>query len=272
MKLRAVDRLSLEARLRRAVTGQQLVVHYQPQVKLATGKISGLEALVRWNDPDRGLVEAEEFIPVAEESRLIVPIGEWVLRKACQDMKSWESRPDAPPRVCVNLSLRQFQQHDLVETVAEILRETGLAGAALELEVTEMAAMHNPPAALHTMRELRALGVSLAIDDFGSGFSSLSNLRNLPVSALKIDRHFVNDLPADEHDAAVVAAVAGIGRAMKLRVVAEGVETIEQFGFLRSHDCDEAQGYYFSAALPADEVVNLFTPTPLLSRQPRLTL
>ena len=272
MKLRAMDRLSLEARLRRAITEHQLVLFYQPQVNLLTGRIVGVEALLRWNDPERGLVEPGEFIPVAEDSRLILPIGEWVLRTACRDMKGWQSRGIAPPRIAINLSARQFLQHDLAETVQIALDESGVPGSALEIEITETTAMQNAEGSIAVMRELRALGVSIAIDDFGTGYSSLAYLKRFPISAVKIDGAFVSDIPANEGDVAIVSAVLGIARSMRLRVVAEGVETSEQFAFLRRKECDEAQGYYFGRPVSADEMTRQLVGTPVIVRQPRLTV
>ncbi len=271
MKLRAMDRLSLEARLRRAVSEQQLVLFYQPQVNLLTGRIVAMEALVRWNDPDRGLIQPGDFIPIAEESRLILPIGEWVLRTACRDMKEWQNMGIAPARVAVNLSARQFQQHDLVETVQAALQAGGLPPSALEIEITETTAMHDGEVSTGVMRDLRALGVSVAIDDFGTGYSSLSYLKGFPLSAVKIDRAFIDGIPHDESDVAIVSAVLGIARSLRLRVVAEGVETSEQFAYLRRIECDEAQGYYFSRPGTADDMTRLLTGTPVLVRQqPRL--
>ncbi|HUP44165.1 MAG TPA: EAL domain-containing protein [Thermoanaerobaculia bacterium] len=272
MKLRAMDRLSLEARLRRAVSDHQLVLHYQPQVSLLTGRIMAVEALLRWNDPERGLVEPADFVPIAEESRLIVPIGEWVLRTACADMKDWQNRGIAPARVAVNLSMRQFQQHDLVDSVQKALDSAGLPGHALELEITETTAMQSPETSAAVMRELRALGVSIAIDDFGTGYSSLNYLKRLPITAVKIDQTFVNDLPNDDNDVAIVQAVIGIARSLRLRVVAEGVEKPEQVAFLRRSECEEAQGYYFSRPCHVDEMTRMLSGSPTLVHQPRLII
>jgi len=272
MKLRATDRLSLETRLRKAITGGQLVLYYQPQIDLLTGRIVGVEALLRWNDPERGLIEPGEFIPVAEETRLILPIGEWVLRTACRDMKAWQTMGIAPNRVAVNLSPRQFQQHDLVRTVQSVLTATGLSGSALDLEITESTAMQKAEITIDVLRELRATGVGISIDDFGTGYSSLNYLKRFPITAIKIDRAFVSDIPHDENDVAIVSAVIGIARSLRLRVIAEGVETSEQFAFLRRKECDEAQGYYFSRPVSYEEMTLLLTGTPLANRQPRLSM
>ena len=265
MKLRAVDRLSLEARLRAAISEGQLVLYYQPQVNLRTGRIVGVETLLRWNDPERGLVEPAEFLLVAEESRLIIPIGEWVMRTACRDMKEWQDRGIAPGRVAVNLSPRQFQQHDLVQTVQSALAETGLNGTALEIEIAETTAMQKAEVTIDVLRELRATGVTIAIDDFGTGYSSLNYLKRFPINAIKIDRTFVSNIPNDENGAAIVSAVIGIARSLRLRVIAEGLETSEQFAFLRRKECDEAQGYYFSRPVSHEEMSQLLTGAPLVN-------
>ncbi|HEX2123531.1 MAG TPA: EAL domain-containing protein, partial [Thermoanaerobaculia bacterium] len=229
MKKRAMERLSLESRLRTAIRDQQLVLAYQPQINLATGKTIGIEALVRWNDPERGLIQPSTFIPVAEETRLIVPLGEWVLRTACRQTKEWHDRGAGPLRVAVNLSARQFQQHDLVQMVQSALDEVGLHPAALELEITETTAMANADVTVEVLHALRAIGVGISIDDFGMGYSSLNYLKRFPINAVKIDRAFVNDIATDEGDAAIVSAVIGMARTLRLRVVAEGVENAEQF-------------------------------------------
>jgi diguanylate cyclase (GGDEF)-like protein/PAS domain S-box-containing protein len=251
MKRRAVERLSLETRLRRAITEGQLVLHYQPQINLATGTVIGAEALVRWNDPERGLVHPSAFIPLAEESRLILPLGEWVLHTACMQMRTWLDAGVDLPMMSVNLSLRQFQQYDIVKAVRRVLAETGLDAGALELEITETAAMQNAEATVEVLQSLRDLGVSIAIDDFGTGYSSLNYLKRFPITAVKIDRAFIRDLATSEGDAAIVSAVVGIARALKLRVIAEGVETEEQLAFLRRRNCDAAQGYLFSRPVSA---------------------
>src|SRR4051794_7950816 len=251
MKRRAVERLSLETRLRRAINEGQLVLHYQPQISLTNGSVIGVEALVRWNDPERGLVHPSAFIPLAEESRLILPLGEWVLRTACTQMHSWLDAGLELPMMSVNLSLRQIQQYDIVESVRRVLAETGLDAGSLELEITETAAMQNAEATVEVLQALRELGVSIAIDDFGTGYSSLNYLKRFPITAVKIDRAFVRDLATSDGDAAIVSAVVGIARALKLRVIAEGVETEEQLSFLRRRNCDAAQGYLFSRPVAA---------------------
>jgi diguanylate cyclase (GGDEF)-like protein/PAS domain S-box-containing protein len=254
MKTSAIERLSLEARLRRAITNDELFLVYQPQIHLASGRVIGAEALVRWNDPERGVVQPVCFIPMAEESRLIVPLGVWVLREACRQMRQWLEDGVAMPRVSVNLSARQFQQHDLVATVRSALAEYGLDGSVLDLEITETTAMQNAEVTAAILRSLLDLGVGISIDDFGTGYSSLNYLKRFPIHAVKIDRSFVSEVSRDESDAAIVAAVIGMARSLKLRVVAEGLETAEQFDFLRQLGCDEAQGFFFSRPVLPEQI------------------
>jgi len=272
MKKRALDRLSLESRLRIAVRDERLTLAFQPQINLVTGKTIGVEALVRWHDAERGLVEPSTFIPIAEETRLIVPLGEWVLRTACRQTKEWHEGGAGPLRVAVNLSARQFQQQDLVQMVKSALDEVDLDPSALELEITETTAMQNADVSVEVLRALRAIGVGISIDDFGMGYSSLNYLKRFPINAVKIDRAFVHDLATDEGDAAIVSAVIGMARSLRLRVVAEGVENAAQFAFLRSRKCDEAQGFYFSRPVGADELTeSLLTRRLLIAREPRLS-
>ena len=270
MKQRAMERLSLEAKLRRAINEDQLLLMYQPQVHLATGRIIGVEALVRWNDPERGMVPPGSFIPIAEESRLILPLGAWVLRAACRQMRQWQDQGVCVPRVAVNLSARQFQQHDLVASVRSALAESHLDGSLLELEITETTAMQNAEATAAILRSLRDLGVGISIDDFGTGYSSLNYLKRFPINAVKIDRAFVSDAPRDESDAAIVSAVIGMARSLKLRVVAEGLETAEQFAFLRQLGCEEAQGFYFSRPVLPEAIAPMITQWAVVVEPTRL--
>ena len=271
MKGRALQRLSLETKLRRALQEGQLVLHYQPQISLSDDKVIGAEALLRWNDPERGLVYPGSFIPVAEESRLIVPIGDWVLRTACQQMRKWRESGLDVPRVSINLSPRQFQQQDLVDNVRRVLEETRLDAKALEIEITEGTAMANAEATIETLHALRELGCSISIDDFGTGYSSLNYLKRFPITCVKVDGTFVRDLTRNEGDAAIVSAVIGIARSLKLRVIAEGVETEEQLTLLRQHQCDAAQGYYFSRPVPAEGLADFMgIQKPRLRAVPRL--
>jgi len=272
MKRRAHDRLSLETRLRKAIHDEHLMLLYQPQINLVTGRVIGAEALVRWKD-NGNIIEPSAFIPLAEESRLILPLGEWVLRNACMQAKEWQDRGVAPIRTAVNLSARQFQQHDLVQMVSRVLEETRVDPSALELEITETTAMSNGEVTVEVLRALRALGVSISIDDFGTGYSSLGYLKRFPINAVKIDRAFVRDITSDEGDAAIVSAVIGIARSLRLRVVAEGVESEDQFVFLQRRHCDEAQGFYFSRPVEAAILTQAMTDTPSFARpEPRLTV
>jgi diguanylate cyclase (GGDEF)-like protein/PAS domain S-box-containing protein len=256
MKKRAADRLSLETRLRRAIHEDQLVLLYQPLIELKTGRMIGAEALVRWNDNGR-MIEPSAFIPFAEESRLIVPLGEWVLRAACKQAKEWHENGLAGMRMSVNLSARQFQQHDLVQMVQRVLDETGIDPSTLEFEITETTAMQNGDVTIEVLRALRDIGVGISIDDFGTGYSSLEYLKRFPISGVKIDRAFVQDITHGESDAAIVAAVIGIARSLNIRVVAEGVETEEQYAFLQRRECDEAQGFYFSKPVEPSAIMQL---------------
>jgi len=273
MKARAMERLSLETRLRKAIIDGQLVLRYQPQISLLDGRITGAEALVRWNDPERGLVEPDGFIPIAEETRLIVPLGEWVLHQACRQTKEWHVGGVGPMRVAVNLSARQFQQADLVQMVRRALDDVHLDPSALELEITETTAMQNGAVTVEVLRALREIGVGISIDDFGTGYSSLNYLKRFPINAVKIDRAFVRDLGSSDGDAAIVSAVIGIARSLRLRVVAEGVETAEQFAFLRGKDCDEAQGFYFSRPVEAADLTRTMADSALfVMREPRVSM
>jgi len=254
MKTRAVERHSIETRLRKAIYGDQLVLHYQPQVGVATGRIVGAEALVRWNDPERGLVEPLSFLPAAEESRLIVPLGGWVLRTACKQIREWNDRGATPIRVGVNLSARQFLHHDLIETVKRITEEEHVSPSALELEISETTAMQSPDVTISIVRALRATGVGVALHNFGTGYSSIAYLRKFALSALKLDGAFIREVTRSGADAALAASIISMARSLGLRVVAEGVETEAQFSFVLRRQCDEAQGFYFSAPILAESL------------------
>jgi predicted signal transduction protein with EAL and GGDEF domain len=252
----ALRRLRMETQLRKAVERNELRVHYQPQVDLESGHACGVEALVRWQSPVLGAVSPADFIPLAEESGLIVGIGEWVLRQACAQARTWRDDGIALERMAVNISVLQFVQPGFVELVRAILQETGLEAGALELEVTESLLMKDPDGAVRTLNELKAIGVQLAIDDFGTGYSSLSRLKQLPIDRLKIDRSFVRDVPASQDDVAIAMAVIAMAGSMGLKVVAEGVETAEQLEFLREKRCDEVQGYLLSRPVPVPEATD----------------
>ncbi len=247
----AETRLAMERALRRALERNELVVHYHPMVEIATGRVVGAEALLRWQHPDRGLVQPEEFIPLAEETQLIVPIGAWVLRTAIAQMKVWHDAGHAWLRVAVNLSPRQFQDRELAATVEQILAETNFPPQYLDLEITESTAMQNAELTLAILSRLKEMGIRISIDDFGTGYSSLSYLKRFPIDTVKIDQDFVRDLTPD--DAAIITAVISMARALNLRVIAEGVETEEQLAFLRREQCGEMQGFLYSEPLPAEE-------------------
>jgi EAL domain-containing protein (putative c-di-GMP-specific phosphodiesterase class I) len=254
MNAEICGRMEIEAGLRLALQENQFVLHYQPQAEIHGLGIVGMEALVRWNHPELGMVPPDRFIRVAEESGLIVPIGEWVLRTACRQLKLWQEAGFGGIRMTVNLSPRQFHQERLLDTVRSVLEETGLdAGSgALELELTESMVMQNITRTLETMAGLHALGLRVAIDDFGTGYSSLSYLKRFPISTLKIDRSFVRDITSDSDDAAIASTVVALGHSLKLKVIAEGVETTDQLVRLRHMGCDGVQGYYLSKPLPAE--------------------
>ena len=252
MGSRALEQLELEADLRRALERGELRLHYQPKVELGTGAVVGVEALVRWEHSVRGMVPPGEFIPVAEEMGLILPIGHWILQEACRQAREWREQHWAggPIEVCVNVSARQFGHPGLVGEVARVLAETGLDPGCLVLEITESAVMEDAASTIATLRDLKDLGVRLAIDDFGTGYSSLAYLHRLPVDVLKIDRSFVDGLGREAEDTAIVRSVLGLAHSLGLQVVAEGVETAEQVEGLRALGCKIAQGYYFSRPLP----------------------
>ena len=245
-------RLQIEAGLRRALEQEELCLHFQPIIDAASGRVTSAEALLRWHDPQRGLVPPMEFIPVAEETGLIAPIGEWVLRKACQQARAWQEAGYGDIPVAVNLSARQFNVPSFADSVAAALRESACPAYLLQLELTESLIMENVDEALETMHRLTGLGVQLAIDDFGTGYSSLSQLKRFPVSKLKIDRSFVHDIHIDADDDVLVDAIITLARKLGLRTVAEGVETEAQVSFLESHGCDEYQGFLFSKPCDAE--------------------
>ncbi len=257
MNKHTFERLAMESSLRRAIERNEFLLHYQPKLDLRTGAIAGVEALIRWKHPDWGMVSPAQFIPLAEETGLIVQIGEWVLKTACDQSRSWREQGIPPMRVAVNLSARQFSQKTLVSDVARTLVQSGLTPDCLELEITESLVMHNPEGAAETLHKLKAMGIALSIDDFGTGYSSLAYLKRFPIDCVKIDRSFIKDIPTEADDMAITKGVIALGHSLRLKVVAEGVETVEQQDFLRSNDCDEMQGYLFSKPLPAEEVTAL---------------
>jgi diguanylate cyclase (GGDEF)-like protein len=262
MQVRAQERLQLENDLRRALENEEFSLVYQPRVHLQSGELTSLEALVRWNHPLRGMVLPGDFIPVAEESGLIVPLGEWVLREACLQNKRWQEAGYRPIPISVNLSMRQFQQKKLVDVIQGILTYTGLEPCYLELEITESMTF-DKDRAFEQLKKIKAIGVDISIDDFGTGYSSLHYLKNLPIDRLKIDRSFVNEVLVDSKNAAIVSTIASMAHHLKLKVTAEGVENEEQLHFLQAQDCHEGQGYYFSRPIPAESFENLFLRKPM---------
>ena len=251
MNEQVMMRVQMEAAMRAALEHNEFLLHYQPKVDIATGAIRGIEALLRWAHPDRGLVSPAEFIPVLEETGLIVPVGEWAIREACQQIKAWQHSGLKVPPVAVNLSARQFKEKELENTVTDILQETGVTPELLQFEITESMLMNDPEAAERTLRALKAAGVKLSIDDFGTGYSSLAYLRRFPLDMLKIDRAFIKDMVDSPDDAAITLAVIRLAHSLGLKVVAEGVETEAQANLLALHSCDELQGYYFSKPVAA---------------------
>ena len=254
MNAAAHERMALISDLHRAIEHHEFSLHYQPQVSLKSGDVIGLEALIRWHHPERGLVSPAEFIPVAEESGLIVPIGHWVLDEACRQARVWQEGGLPKMRIAVNISARQFRQGAIVEAVALTLANSGLDPDWLELEVTESALMDDVESAIETMQRLRELGVHLAIDDFGTGYSSMSYLRRFPVDHLKIAAEFIRDLTAEGQDSAIAKAIIDMGHSLQMKVIAEGVETDQQLRCLIEEGCDEKQGFFFSRPLPAKEL------------------
>ncbi len=251
MTLAAEEKQRLQEGMRAALERNEFTLQFQPQFDIETGQVLAVEALARWNHADLGPINPSKFIPIAEESGLIVRLGDWVLREACRQCKAWHDSGLPPVRICVNVSARQFRETKWVGRVRKALLETGLEPQYLELELTESMLMHDVPQAVATMRKLQAIGVQFAIDDFGTGYSSLSALKTFPVARLKLDGSFVRNLPQDDDDMGIATAVLSLGRRLKMDVVAEGVETADQLGFLRDHKCEAAQGFLFSPPLDA---------------------
>jgi diguanylate cyclase (GGDEF)-like protein/PAS domain S-box-containing protein len=257
MNVRAVERQSIEESLRRALERQEFALHYQPIVNLRTGEITGAEALIRWTHPTRGPVSPAQFIPVAEDCGLILPIGNWVLREACKQARAWVDSGLPRGTIAVNISAIEFRDERFLEGVFGILKDTGLDPRSLELELTESVLMKRAESTESILKALRARGVQVAVDDFGTGYSSLSYLRRFPIDALKIDQSFVRQITTAPDETTIVTAVISMGRSLKLRVVAEGVETQQELAFLQAHQCDEAQGYFFSRPLPPKQFAKL---------------
>ena len=250
--------LAIKENLRYALERQELSIYYQPRIEVATGRLVAVEALLRWQNPELGFVSPAEFIPIAEETNLIIPIGKWILHNACLQNKQWQQEGIARLRMSVNLSTCQFKQANLIETVDRTLQDTGLDVAYLELEITESLLVKDIDKAIALLTELKTRGISIALDDFGTGYSSLSYLQKLPINTLKIDRSFVTNIASNPDDAAISKAIVALAQSLKLNITAEGVETREQFNYLQSQGCHEVQGYYFSKPLPAEMIKDFF--------------
>jgi diguanylate cyclase (GGDEF)-like protein len=259
MNERAMDQLVMERDLRRALERKEFLLHYQPKLDLKTGRICGLEALIRWQRPGKGLIPPSQFIPILEDTGLIVPVGEWVIGAACAQLREWNDEGIEVQSVAVNLSAKQFLHHGICQSIERALLKHRIAPHLLAVEITETAAMKDPQKVAAILRELRSQGLKISLDDFGTGYSSLGYLKNFPVDALKLDRSFVSGLPTNSDDVAIARAVIGVAHSMGLRVVAEGVETHAQRGFLADHGCDEIQGYLLSRPLPASECRTFLT-------------
>ncbi|MDQ3201332.1 MAG: EAL domain-containing protein [Pseudomonadota bacterium] len=268
MNQRARDQQSIETGIRLALERNEFVLHYQPKLGLGSGQVVGAEALIRWQKPGQDYIYPSDFIGVAEDSGLIVPLSRWVLAQACRQTCAW--RKAGLPKICmsVNISAIDFRQRDFVESIEQILQQTGMDPTCLELEITEGVLMQNVEATVNTLNRIKALGVRLAIDDFGTGYSSLSYLRRFPIDVLKIDQSFIRGLSSDSNDAALVSAIISLGRSLNLTIIAEGVETLEQLEFLKAHQCEEVQGYYFSKPVEPDAFVQYLNSVKTASSAP----
>ena len=267
-RTQSIERLTLETALRRALDRSQFALHYQPKVDIATGQITGVEALLRWTHPELGVLPPMQFIPLAEETGLIVPIGRWVLKEACAQNMAWQRRGLRPISMAVNLSPRQFVDAHLLQDIDEALAASGMSPVLLQLEVTESMVMRNVSRAVKVLDAIQSRGIRLAIDDFGTGYSSMSLMKQFPIDTIKIDRSFVRDLPKDSEDQAIAQAIISMGKALGMTVIAEGVETTEQETFLRDHACDEMQGYLFSKPVPPQQLADLLRSAPLMISPP----
>lgn len=257
MNVRVSERLLMETGLRNTLARNEFLLHYQPRVNTATGRIVGVEALIRWQHPEKGIISPDAFIPLAEETGLIVPIGEWVLRTSCAQARAWRSAGLETMKVSVNISFRQFTHDNLPATIRSILQDTGLEPFCLELEITESLIMLDPEGAVIILNELKEMGISIAIDDFGTGYSSLSHLKRLPVDTLKVDKSFIRGICESKSDETLTATIINMGHNLGLSMVAEGVENEDQLQFLKRSNCQEVQGYYFSRPLSAKSLQTL---------------
>jgi diguanylate cyclase (GGDEF)-like protein len=256
MNVLATTRLKLEGKLRKALACNEMELFYQPQIDLATGEVVSVEALLRWDEPELGMVSPVEFIPIAEETGMIIELGEWVLNEACRQNKEWQDAGYTPIRVAVNLSSMQFIQRDLSMKVAKALKNSRLNPKFLELEITESVIMRNVNETITALNDFKDMGISISVDDFGTGYSSLNYLKRFPLDNLKVDRAFVKDIPDNEDDVTITSAIIALAQSLGLGVVAEGVETESQLEFLEQHGCELAQGYFFSKPIPAGQLVN----------------
>jgi diguanylate cyclase (GGDEF)-like protein len=268
IKTQSIERLTLESALRRALERDQFALHYQPKVDMATGQITGVEALLRWTHPELSVLPPMQFIPLAEETGLIVPIGRWVLKEACAQNMAWQRRGLRPVSMAVNLSPRQFADERLLQDIDEALAASGMSPVLLQLEVTESMVMRNVSRAIKVLDAIQSRGIRLAIDDFGTGYSSMSLMKQFPIDTIKIDRSFVRDLPQDTEDRAIAQAIISMGKALGMTVVAEGVETTAQEAFLRDHACDEMQGFLYGKPVTPQQMADLLRLAPVLVSPP----
>jgi EAL domain-containing protein (putative c-di-GMP-specific phosphodiesterase class I) len=265
MNTMAFKRFTLERDLRKAIDDDQLRLLYQPLVDCITGAVKGVEALVRWKHPRQGLISPASFISLAEDTGLVVPLGEWVLRNACMQAKAWREKGFEGLKIAVNVSYLQFRRRGFAETVQAILKETNLPAGCLDIELTESSVMQAPAEDLKTLETIKSWGIHISMDDFGTGYSSLASLRSLPIDTLKIDRSFVKNVVSDKDDALIVTVIINMARLLKLKVVAEGVETVDQLRFLQREGCDAVQGYLISPPVSGKEIERFVTQEPAMT-------
>lgn len=271
MNLQAHEHIQMEAALRKAINNNEFVLHFQPQINLEDGIITGVEALIRWEHPEHGIISPAKFIPFAEETGLIMKIGEWALREACRINKSWQDQGYQPITISVNISPKQFRHQDIHQVVSNVLADTGLAPKYLEIEITETTMMDDVETAINRLNAIKAMGVNISIDDFGTGYTSISYLKQFPVSVLKIDQHFIKGIPQNRNDTAITVAVIALAHSLELKVIAEGVETSEQIQFLAEHNCDMVQGYYISPPLPEAKIILQFAKLEMSGENSNMT-
>ena len=270
MSARLEQRLELEHELRHALERDEFMLLYQPQIDIEQGRIVGIEALIRWQHPERGMVPPDQFIGIAEETGLIVPIGEWVLQQACKQLQQLRDSELPEIHVSVNLSVRQLREASLVDKIDQVLQQSGLESSMLDLEITESMLMSDLDRVKRTLRELAGLGVSISVDDFGTGHSSLAYLKQFPISTLKVDRSFIRDIPQNKDDVAITIAIINLAKGLGIKTVAEGVESRDHLDFLKQHKCNLMQGYYFSKPVTYEEIVALLQQEQADSKPARL--